>query len=212
MAHGGELPAGEHAEFEEEERKHSGEEVPEERLHPHVADRPGEESDGQSSDEKQHRPPEDDLAQRLAHPAPAQALGQKQADDDAGDLQHGEQCRDVSLEGDGGCLEEDNRRGEGDERRRSIVGRQGTAVDTSEWREHPEDTEGRNRDEDAQHQGGDERPGDFSGGCLAQRDTALDADGQEEVHRGGLVDRVGQSKVRPQRHGDEAQDKGKDGG
>lgn len=126
------MPACEHAQIQQEKRENTGKEPTEERLHPNVADRAREEADRETARKQQHRSPEVHFTQRRAHATAAQALGQKQADDDAGDLQHGEKCRDVPLECDGGCLEKHNRRGEGDQGGRAIVRGHGAAIDATQ--------------------------------------------------------------------------------
>jgi hypothetical protein len=85
-----------------------------------------------------------------------------------------------------------------------------SAVDPTQGGEDPQHAERGDGDEHAQHDGGDEWQGNLGRRRLTQRDTALDADGKEEVHRCCLIHRVGESEVRLDSDGDETQDECED--
>ena len=87
----------------------------------------------------------------------------------------------------------------------------GAPVDAPQRGEHAQQSKGSDGDDHPEHQRRNERPGDLARRGLPKRYAALDADGKEQVHRRGLIDRVGQAEVGAQGHGHQAEDEGKDG-
>ena len=91
------------------------------------------------------------------------------------------------------------------------MGRHRAAIDGAKGRDRSKNPEGGDGDEHPEHDCCADRPDDLGRARFAQCGAALESDREQEVDRGGLVDRIGQSQVGAKQCGEDAEDEGEHG-
>ena len=91
------------------------------------------------------------------------------------------------------------------------MGRHRAPIDRAEGGDDPKNPEGSDWYEHPESDCCADRPDDLGRARFAQCGAAFEPDREEEVDRGGLVDRIGQSQVGAKHCGEDAEDEGEHG-
>ncbi len=207
--------AGHHTEVEQEEHEHALEEPAEDRLDGDVSARARGRADPDTADEQHDALAGEDLPDRASPVTPASGrrvpAGQQQPDDDARNLEDGEQRRHVPLRRDPGGVQGRNGSCEGHQRGGPVVGGDGRPVDPVQPGQPAQRSEGDQRCDDPEQQRAQDGEREVPDIRAAQTYAALEPDGQQQVERQESVHLVGQLEVRAQQGGGDAEQEREDG-